>query len=392
MTLVKTKPEKSVREQTEKVWRVDTVNVDFQTISPEVTLYGRVETPRKAALKSALVADVVSVAKLEGDTAVKGQLLVELDNSDASLLLGQRHAELSEINATVEAENLSFSLDKSMLKQETKLLSFTQKTVDRAKKLEKTKLVSQASLDDALAAQQRQSVVLSKLKSSIAAHNARLAQIEARKKRTESLVQQAELDLQRTQITAPFDGRISELNVSVGDRLRVGDSVLSIYDTNDLEVRAQIPGRYIEQVSKMLSDNLKLEAVSQGSNTPLSLVLNRLSGQVKLDSGGIDGLFRFNKQQRSAILGQFVNLKLSLAPQKDVIAIPPNALYGLDQVYLIDDGYLKLVDIQRVGEFETAQGKKNVLIRSNSLQQGDVIISTQLPNATTGLRVEAISE
>ena len=390
--LLQSKPEKSVSQRPEKVWKVDTINVDFQTISPEIILYGRVETPRKSSLKSALVADVTAVNVLEGDTVKKGQLLVELDEADVVLLLEQRKAELNEINALIDNEAQRYSRDKGLLKQQKDLLVLAEKAVTRSKKLEQTKLLSQASLDDAIAAKQQQILALKRLEFDIAEHSSRLAQIQARKNQSESLLKQAELDLQRTKIVAPFDGRISALNVFTGDRLRNGDSILSIYDINNLEVRAQIPGRYIEQVRTMMEQGLNLKATSQDSSNAFTVVLKRLSGEVQLDSGGLDGLFRFDDNQTPPVLGSFVALKLSLSAQDDVVAIPSNALYGLNHVYIIEQGYMKAVDIQRVGEFENHQGEKKLLIRSESLQNGDVLVSTQLPNAITGLRVEALSE
>jgi len=72
--------------------------------------------------------------------------------------------------------------------------------------------------------------------------------------------------------------------------------------------------------------------------------------------------------------------------------MPFNALYGLNRVYRINDGYLEAVKITRVGEYENSQGQTQLLIRSDTLQEGDRVVSTQLPNAITGLRVEAVND
>lgn len=394
IALKQSKPEKTVRQQPEKIWRVNTVAVEFQTIAPETTLYGRVETPRIATLKSALVADVLSVSALEGDEVTAGQVLVQLDDTDARLLLEQRKADLAEISASITSEQQRFNRDKSLLEQQKELLRLAEQSVLRSKKLEQTRLASQVTLDDAIAVKQRQIITLKGLEFDIAEHPARLAQIEARKQRAEALLEQAEVDLSRTQIVAPFDGRISSLTVSVGDRLRTGDSILVIYDIHSLEVRAQIPGRYLEQVSQMMSQGSPLVATTKDSEQPYSLKLNRLSGEVKVDSGGIDALFRFDMDSVKTlpVLGTFIELALSLASQQQVVAMPSNALYGLDHIYILKDGYMQAIGIERVGEYVDADGKTLLLIRSDLLQPGDQIVTTQLPNAITGLRVEALSE
>jgi len=391
MVLKQTKPEKVVVKKPEKVWRVNTVPVDFQQLSPEITLYGRVETPRKSTLKSALVADVVSVSVLEGQEVNNEQNLIKLDDIDVTLLLEQRKADLAEINALIRSEYERFKRDKGLLEQETQLLTLAEKSVARAKKLEQSRLASQSSLDDALASMQRQLLTLKRLNYDIAEHPARIAQLTARKQRAQSLVQQAEVNLKRSTIVAPFTGRVSKLNVAVGDRLREGDSVLTIYDIENLEVRAQVPGRYISQVKQLISQNNDLIASSNVNGQFISFKLERLSGEVQLDSGGIDGLFSIMNNHDLA-LGSFVELKLKLGQQKDVVALPFNALYGLNHVYRLNDGYLESVNITRIGEYTNDGGEKQILLRGDDLVEGDQLVSTQLPNAITGLRVEALSE
>jgi len=392
MGLKQSKPEKVVIQKPEKVWRVDTTLVDIQTISPEIILYGRVETPRKSTLKSALVADVISVSVLEGAEVEKGQELLILDDTDMQLLLKQRQADLAEINALLKSESERFKRDKGLLEQETALLVLADKAVARSKKLEQSRLASQSSLDDALATKQRQVLTLKRLNYDIAEHPARAAQLTARKSRAQAMVQQANVDLKRSQIKAPFSGRVSQLHVSIGDRVRSGDNLLSLYDLENLEVRAQIPGRYISQIYTMIKQNKVLSATGILDEQTLSFKLERLSGEVKLDSGGIDGLFSISGNNQMLALGTFVELKLTLAQHDNVVALPFNALYGLNHVYRVNDGYLESVSIERVGEFTSESGETLLLLSGVDLKQGDTIVSTQLPNATTGLRVEAMSE
>jgi multidrug efflux pump subunit AcrA (membrane-fusion protein) len=390
--LKNSKPEHAVHERAEKVWRVETIPVSFQTRAPEITIYGRVETPRVSALTSALIADVIKVNVLEGTEVTVGEVLVELDNTDMQLLLEQRQADLAEINAMITSEDVRFKRDQNLLENEKELLQLAENAVVRAKKLEKSKLASQATLDGVHASKHRQYLTLKLLEHNIDEHPARLAQLQARKKRAQALLDQAQIDLERCHILAPFTGRISQLDIAIGDRVREGDNLLSIYDLTDLEVRAQIPGRYISQIRKMMSERQTLKASASVDGTALAFTLQRFSGEVRPDSGGIDGLFRLSGNSQALALGTFVELRLQLAQQDQLIELPYNAMYELDRVYLLSDGYLKAVKIERVGEYKTALGKKRLLVRSAELQKGDQIVSTQLPNAITGLRVEALSE
>jgi RND family efflux transporter MFP subunit len=390
--LKNSKPENEVHEKAAKIWRVETIPVSFQTRAPEITVYGRVETPRVSTLTSALTADVINVHILEGTEVAVGDVLVELDNTDMQLLLEQRQADLAEINAMITSESVRYKRDQNLLENEKELLQLAENAVIRAKKLEKSKLASQATLDDVHASKHRQYLTLKLLEHNIDEHPARLAQLQARQKRAQALLDQAQIDLERCHILAPFTGRISQLEIAIGDRVREGDNLLSIYDLSDLEVRAQIPGRYISQTRKMMNDGQSLTATTNVDGTALTFTLQRFSGEVRSDSGGIDGLFRLSGNSQALALGTFVELRLQLAQQDQLIELPYNALYELDRVYLLKDGHLEAVTIERIGEYRTDEGEKRLLVRSSELNQGDQLVSTQLPNAITGLRVEAVSE
>lgn len=386
------KPERKTVERPEKIWRVNTIPVTFQQISPIITLYGRVETPRRATLNAALSADITQVNVLEGDIVTAGDILLTLDNSDVDLLLSQREADLAEVDALIDSEKARYQRDQGLLTNEKALLVLAEKAVTRAQKLDASRLVTRSSLDDVVANQQRQVVTLKRLQHDINEHPARLAGLKARQARAKALLDQAQLDLDRSLIKAPFNGRIANLNASLGDRVRTGDNLLSIYDLDNLEVRAQIPGRYLKQIRDGLSqgNNAKASAVLEGKS--LVFTLARLSGETRQDSGGVDGLFTLAGGEHTLALGTFLELSLSLDTKDNVVVMPFNALYGLNRVYRIKDGHLEAVNITRVGEYQDSNNQTQLLIRSDDLQEGERVVSTQLPNAITGLRVEAVND
>lgn len=383
-----TRPETAVREPVEKSWLVEAVTAEFTTIAPDITIYGRVETPRDAMLKASLEADVEQVLVLEGDNVRSGQLLLKLDDTDVLLQRQQRQADIDEILASIDSEKARFKRDTALLDNQQQLVALADKAVVRAQKLEQTRLASKAALDEAKAAYEQQVLSLKQLQFDIDEHPARLAQRRAALSRAQALREQTEVNQRRTEIKAPFNGRVAKLNVALGDRVRAGDTLVQVYDLDNLEVRAQIPGRYINQVRQMMQNGKSLQAVAQLDGQTIHLELTRLSGEVRQDSGGLDGLFRLINNVEPLPLGTFVELQLQLAKQENVIEIPFSALYGLDHVYLIQEGFLQSVAIERIGEVARPSGQNSVLIRSNEIAAGDMIAITQLPNAITGLKVE----
>ncbi|MGI9336383.1 MAG: efflux RND transporter periplasmic adaptor subunit, partial [Gammaproteobacteria bacterium] len=204
------------------------------------------------------------------------------------------------------------------------------------------------------------------------------------------LADRAELDLSRTTIVAPFSGRIAGVHVAAGDRVRPGDALADVFDTDRLEVRAQIPLRYLPDVQAASAGGLPVQAGAEVDGRSLVLALDRLSAAVGESSGGADALFRVTGGAEWLQLGRIVSLGLSLPAQADVVALPYASVYGANRIFVIGEGErLSGLRIERIGERRTARGGREVLVRSPGLEAGSRVLVTQLPNAVDGLKVKA---
>jgi len=390
----KTKPKNQAIEIKEPVWVVRVVPVHPTTLSPTLTLYGRVESPRTATLRTPTLslnvnAKVKQVPVFEGESVKKGQLLIRLDDSDSLLNLKQREADIIDIEAQIELEKQRHASHLTALAHDKALLSLTQKSLERLRKLKKQRVSSQSALEDAQQTVERQMLSLINRRLEIKNHPARLAQLQAKQARALAQRDLARLEQTRTKITAPFAGVIAKMTIAIGDRVRSGDPLLSIYDNTALEVRAQIPSRYQDTVLDALNTRHQLQAHAPLNKKSVSLQLDRISGQINPDSGGIDGLFRIKKGSHLLRLGQFLTLHLNLPKQSRVVALPYEAVYGINRIYKLIDGRMKGITIERIGEQVLTKEQSHILVRSPALQTGEQIIVTQLPNAMEGLKVQA---
>jgi multidrug resistance efflux pump len=385
--LYATRPKSEPVAAREKTWLVDVRRIDTVDLAPQVSLYGRVESPRTARLTAAVAAEVMSLNVLEGQRVEEGQILISLDDSDYLLAVEQREAELAEIDAETASETERHRTDQASLKHEEALLDLAARAVERARDLARKNMGSQAGLDEALQIERRQALTLENRKLALREHRTRLSQLEARRARVKALRDQAALDLARTRIVAPFPGQVMQTQVAPGDRVRVGDPLLELYDTRTLEIRAQIPTRHLGEVSRAVREGLKLQARARVAGQPVRAVLDRLAGQVRRGSGGLDGLFRIGEGDALLQPGRTVELLLDLPVRRDVVALPIEALYGTSRAYKLEDNRMQGITVERIGERRGPDGERQVLLRSPSLTAGDRVIVTQLPNAMDGLRV-----
>ena len=385
--LVKSKPQRPPLAKEEKVWLVSVEEVRPTSIAPELSLFGRIDAPRLARLSAALAADVVAVDVLEGQWASTGQRLVALDERDARLVLAERSAEVQELEAQLETERRRHDSERRALEHELTLLALSRKAAKRAGDLAKSNVGSHSSYDIAKQEETRQALAVNRRELAVAEYESRRRQLEARLARARARAEQAQVDLQRSVVRAPFSGRIAEVMVSPGDRVRPGDRLLDLYDAAMLEIRAQIPTRKLAVVRDSLDRGLELHAQARVDGRRIKARLDRLTSRVARGAGGTDALFRVTSGSELLSLDQSVELSVALPALANSVALPYEALYGLDRIYLFENGRMHSVQVDRVGEIQASDGGRRVIVRGGGLVPGARVIVTQLPNASDGLRV-----
>ena len=386
--LVKSKPEREPLGAEERSWPVAVAAIEPGTVTPQLPLFALVDSPRVTHLSSAVTADVEAVDVLEGQQVSLDDRLLALDNREIRLVLAQRDAEMAGFEADMEHETLRHRNNVAALKHEEELLVLARREVTRARDLAERKVGSQASLDKVRRDEERQMLAVEQRRLAIREHDSRRKQIEAQLARVRALQSQAMLDLERTRVYPPFAGRITEVFVSPGDRVRPGDRLVAMFDGDMLELRAQIPLRHLPVVRVALDrgENLAARALVDGQEVRADL--HRLTARVDRGSGGADGLFRVTRGSTWLQLGRTVELVLDLPAVEDAVTAPREALYGTDLVFVLDGERMRSVRVERLGESRTADGGGRVILRSPELQPADRLIVTHLPNAIDGLKVK----
>ena len=417
--LKNSRPKAPAKPVTEQVWGVSSQLVELQDIAPEITLYGSIEAGETAQLSSTVSAFVTQVNISRGDSIKKGQKLVVLDDSELRLTLAQRKASVRDVEARIKSEMNSdktnqqaFIIEQQLLAInqtnfqalikseinsdktnqqalliEQQLQAVNQKNFERQQQLVAQKLAPTSRLEDATRALQQQQLSLLNRKNTNSDHPNRIAQLESQLTQSKIQLQFALLDVERTQIVAPFDGRVLSVDTALGNRVRNGDRVVKLYNIQSLELRSQIPARYLPMMQTADSGR-GLEASTFHQGRTYRLTLDRLSAEASSSQGGIDAFFSLGGSQNIEV-GRNLQVKVKLPTQKNVAALPELAIYGQNRIYRIVDQRLQVLSIIRVGDWTSPAGDRLTLVRSNELRSGDKVLITQLPNAVTGLLVEA---
>ena len=355
--------------------------------SPELHLYGRVETPNTASLTALAAAAVASLEAREGDRVAAGDVLVQLDATDARLLVRHREAELAQAQADLGALELGGADDRRVLAHHEQLQALTIDKVERHRQLREQGSISQETLNEALQENHAQAIALSRQRNLVQGFEHRLARAKAQRERAATALEEAKVGLARTAIRAPFPGRVTRIDVAPGELVSPGRTVAEIYDDDTLEVRVQIPNAHLPALERALASGIKPAAAVDFGSYRASGELDRLAGAVAKGQSGVDGLVRLHRGAAPPDLGRAVSLKLRLPPIADVVAVPVQAVYGQRRLFVIEDGRLASIEVDRLGETTDAFGAQKLLVRSAALADGTRILVSQLSNAVTGLRV-----
>lgn len=386
--LIASKPRPAPVHVEERAWLVSAQAVHLASYAPTLTLYGRLESLWSSELTAGVAADVEAVAVVEGDQVDEGQVLVRLDERDVRLQLAQREAELRQAEARIASEMRRHEADLEALPREQRLLNLTRDEVDRLRDLVTKNLGAQSQLDTAQQAQERQAIALSTRQQAVDEHSSRLAELEAARARAEALRDQARLELERCEVRAPYRGRIAKVLVSPGRRVRVGDPLVSLFATDQMVVRAQLPNRHLAQIRAAMAAGEALTARGVIDEIRLRASLRSLAGETSGGSGGVDGLFTVSEGGEKISQGRFVRLELTLPERDRLLALPHEAIYGTDRIYLVDaQSRMRSRRVERVGELRLEDGAALVLVRAPDLAEGARVVTTQLPNALDGLLV-----
>jgi len=391
--LVKSKPEAPTKPEQETAWSVDVQTLEYSQQSPELNILGSVESVQNTLITSRVNTTVTSTPVLAGTAVKQGEIILHLDQLEVGVALTQRQADVSELEALIAEQNIIQESNLQSLQTEKNLLKLAEKALARQQRLVKNNVTSKERVENSEVALQQQKLALTNRQLSVNNHQNRINQLQARLSRAKAQLTLAELDMAQTKLKAPFDGWVVSVSVAAGNRVRAGDPLIGLVARDSLEVKAQIPNRWVPDIQAIIANENAAgkapgtTAYANVFNQRTELQLDRLAANASAATGGINAFFR-PKEGNHLLLGKAVSLQVTLPPIAQAYSLPVSALYGDKRIYWVDeDSRLQAARIQRLGRYRGSDGKDWIIFSGTDLRPGMQVITTQLPNAVSGLKV-----
>lgn len=384
-----TRPEPEAVSAAERAWLVQIMPIQSAAHSPVLPLYGQLVAPDQVQISSPLGGRIAERPVREGQRVAEGELLVAMDSADIQPQLDRVRADVADLEAQVESETIRATNDRKALANEQAILQSAQRQFERTQSLVGRNLSSQEDLDAAADALARARLTVTVRERAIAEHPSRLKSLNARLDRAQSALASARLDAERSTVDAPFDGIVTDVQVAPGDQVSPNAPLLSIYPVQGLELRATVPNRYRAELQSALEAGTTLAAVSE--NGRHRFALTGFAGTS--NPSGTEAILSLRQpatgSNHSLRPGGLLPVMLQRPSVWNSVALPYSALYGSDTVYLMtDENRMRRVRVERLGEVPAANGERHLLVASPELQAGQSLITTHLPNAMSGLKVQ----
>lgn len=340
---------------------VETVTVTRGTHRPELVVLGNVQPARTIMLSALVSGEIIEVdpAFMPGVIVDKGQPLIRIDPADFENVLVLRMSELKQVEAELAIEQ-------------------GRQAVAR-KELE--------ALDRSVSEENRPLVL----------REPQIAAIRARVDAARAEVNQAELDLKRTQVNAPFDAQIIRRQANLGSQVGAGQAVAEMVGVEEYWVVASVPLRHLERIGF---------AEKQQGGSGVSLTMKSAwpagtarQGEVTRLIGGLDPESRLaqvlitikdplsrESDAPPLLLDTIVEARIAGKPLEGVVQISRDYLRQGDAVWVLKDGKL---EIRKVTIAFSDAGSVYI---SEGLESGDQVVTTSLSAVTPGQPLRRVGD
>lgn len=378
--LIVTKPKPETKELTEKVWNIRAQPATHKTHQPVLSVFGEITAGQEIQLRSLVAGDVVEVGGnfRNGGVVSKGDLLLVIDDFDYQAAVDDLAARIAETSASKQSEETSLVRDREML-------AVRQRDLKRAERLRKRGNVSEAALDQARLALSQQQQTVSRRAASVKTQAARLTQHQVALRR-------AKRDLERTRLTAPFDGFVSGVAAQVGKRLSLSDQVGQLVASRALEARGHLPANVY---GRLLADDGLAGRPAQirwrvgDTDLTYDAVVGRITSQIDAASGGILFYAVLDGSDSSIAVrpGAFVEIRLPDRKYENSVQISANAVHDNNHVFVVNGenrlDARKVTVLARTG---------NDVILSGDIADGDRIVLTRFTQIAPDVQVHVLGD
>jgi membrane fusion protein (multidrug efflux system) len=315
-------------------------------ISASVSSTANLKAKREVAIASQTEGVVGEILVEEGDFVQKGQVLCRLDDTQAQIRLQSSRQKLAQ--ARLQLEKANILQDKSDVQ-----LANTREEYERYHKLYEERLVSEREVAQV-------KYRLDELEHDLKVSSSGSRELTHRVDELESEIKQAELEISRTVIQAPFAGYITSREVNLGQTIRTMEALFQLGDFSPLQTEVFLSERDASRINPG-----QTATIFSGVESSLELEgrVARISPVVDQSTGTVKVIVELAKGNELFKPGGFVRVEIRTDTRQDRVLIPKRAIVEEDGetfVFVTSDDTVRRVHValgyQHGGDVEVVDG------------------------------------
>jgi multidrug efflux pump subunit AcrA (membrane-fusion protein) len=354
----------------------------------------------------------------EGQLVVKGDLLFEIDPRDYELDVERLEREAAQAKLMIAEIDEEITQNATVIGLARRQVELAKREVVRFDALKAGRIVTESEHDRALRDELTAANVLTVQegqKRVLAKRRNRLMEAESL---ASTMLEKARLDLSRTRITAPADGRVVEDKVEQDSFVAKGTPVVVIEDTSSAEVKTSLRMDEVARVWGARKVGTQVGAVQDVPESPAKVVftiddrryewdgvLSRYEGRGldektrtlpcrvrvpeptrvrALDRYGVSHATLPPDAPRSLLRGMFVEVWLQLEVSQPLVSVPEEAVRPSGDVFVMRDGRLHVFHPR---PFHAAAGRVLYAQDESGLLPTDRVVVSQLASPRDGMEI-----
>lgn len=342
---------------------VDVVETERDTFTPTISAMGTVQPSQDIVLSPRVSGEITSLSEnfTPGGYVEKGEVLLQIDPADYRNILQQRKSELMQAEADLNIEMGR----QEVAKQDYELLNDSLTGANRNLILREPQL------------------------------NAARSQVESAR----AAVEQAELNLRRTTIRAPFDAYILTRNVNIGSQVASGDELARLVGIDEYWIEAAVPQTNLRWItvprnggtgSPVTIRNRTAWEPDESREGTLFRLVGALENETRMARVLVSvpdphGYLSGDTTQPRLMIGSFVETNIEAERLENVIRINRDYIRQDDTIWVMQNDSLDIRDVEIIFRDAT------YAYITEGLNDGEKIVTTNLSTVVDGspLRLES---
>ncbi len=318
-----------------------------------------------------------------GSYVKKGQLLAELQTTEATLNLERGRANLAQALARVGLDpnqvNARPDSTPAIRQAEAQMLDAKSK-YENAKKLVGSGDIAKERFEEIEKQYQARQAALDSIRDDL---RMQLATIQALRAEVGLL----EKKLRDTRVYAPFDGQVSVRNIAPGQYNKENTPFFTIVKNYPLRLRVELPETAVMAVKPGTEVTFTTDALPGAT---FKAVVREINPSLNAQSRSLTAEARLAGNDPRLKPGMFVQVRLIAAHAVDAVMVPQSALLevaGLTKLFTVRAG--KAVE-HRITPGTQTDGL--VEVSGAPIQPGDTVVTSSLPSLVTGAELAVKNE